>query len=105
MTTDQIHRVFTALVLTGMLVTPVGAGDLSQSEALELRRHGTILPFEQIMAAVYERLPGARVVEAELAKEGDRYIYEIEVFTVDDQLRELELDARTAELLEDELED
>jgi uncharacterized membrane protein YkoI len=93
------------LALAGLLHGPASAGDLSQSEALELRRQGAILPFEQIMAAVYERRPGARLVEAELSNENGRYIYEIEIFTIDNQLRELELDASSAQVLEDEAED
>jgi uncharacterized membrane protein YkoI len=105
MTIDRRQFAASVLALTGLFAGPVSAEDLSQSEALELRRQGTILPFEQIMAAVYERRPGARVVEAELSNENGRYIYEIEIFTADDQLRELELDARTADVLEDEAED
>jgi len=104
MTIDHRHYLVT-LLLAGLLGGPVGADELSPSEALALRRSGAILPFEQIMAAVYERLPGATVVEAELARENGRYIYEIEVFTADERLRELELDARTAEVLEDKPED
>jgi len=103
MTTDRKLR--SVMVLAGLLSVPVSANDLSQAEALELRRQGVILPFEQIMAAVYERRPGAKVVEAELSNENGRYIYEIEIFTNDDQLRELELDASTAQVLEDEAED
>ena len=105
MTIDPRPRAVALLVLTGLLAGPAGADDLSQSDALELRRQGTILPFEQIMAAVYERRPGARVVEAELSSNHGQYIYEIEIFTADNQLRELEVDARTAEVLEDEAED
>jgi uncharacterized membrane protein YkoI len=105
MTTDRGQFAATVLALTGLLAIPVNAEDLSQAEALALRRQGAILPFEQIMAAVYERRPGATVVEAELSNENGRYIYEIEIFTADDQLRELELDASTAEVLEDEPED
>ena len=93
------------MVLTGLLAGPVSADDLSPSEARALRRQGTILPFEQIMAAVYDRQPGARLVEAELASENGQYIYEIEIFTADEQLRELEVDARTARVLEDEADD
>lgn len=104
-TIEQQLRAVAALALAGLLAGPASADDLSQSEALELRRQGTILPFEQIMSAVYERRPGARVVEAELAGENGRYIYEIEIFTADEQLRELEVDARTAEVLGDEPED
>ena len=102
---DRRGRGVTALVLAGLLSGPASADELSQSEALELRRQGAILPFEQIMAAVYERRPGARVVEAELSREGGQYIYEIEIFTADEQMRELGVDARTGEVLEDEAED
>lgn len=105
MTTKRQSCAAISLVLAGWLVAPVSAGDLNQSDALELRRSGVIRPFEQIIATVYDRWPGATVVEAELSKEEGRYIYEVEIFTSENQSRELELDASTLEVLEDEPED
>ncbi len=48
------------------------------------------------------RYPGARLLEAELEEEDDRYVYEIELLTADGVARELELDARDGRLLKDE---
>jgi uncharacterized membrane protein YkoI len=54
---------------------------------------------------VASRYPGSRVLEVELEEEHGRYSYEMEVLTAQGVVRELELDARTGELLQDELED
>lgn len=82
-----------------------GARDIDQDEALALRREGQVLPFEQLLTAVTERYPGASVLEVELEEEHGRFIYEMEVLTAEGTVREIELDARSGEVLQDELED
>ena len=46
-----------------------------------------------------------RKLEAELEKEHDTYIYEVELLTVDGVVRELELDARNGRILKDKEDD
>lgn len=91
-------------VLLGV-ATSGGARDISQDEALALRREGRVSPFEQLLAAVSARYPGLRVLEVELEEESGRFIYEMEVLTADGVVREIELDASSGEILQDELED
>jgi len=91
----------TALVLNASAV----ARDIGHNEVLELRRKGELLSFEQIIASVYERHPDAQIIEVELEEEDSSYIYEIEILTSGNQVRELEIDARNGAIVDDELED
>jgi uncharacterized membrane protein YkoI len=79
----------------------VMARDLDQDEALRLRQQGVILPLEQVVKQALERYPGSRLLEAELEKKHDVYIYDVELLTLDGVVRELDLDATTGQLLKD----
>ena len=81
------------------------ARELSQDEALRLRQAGLILPLEQLMQVAMQRYPGAVLLEVELEDEDGVLVYEVELVTKDGIVRELELDAASAELLKDEVED
>lgn len=93
---------FTAPLALLLVATPAASRDLDQDEALRLRREGLILPLESLVQQAMARYPGARLLEAELEEEDDRYIYEIELLTADGVARELELDARDGRILKDE---
>jgi uncharacterized membrane protein YkoI len=93
-----------ALLLCGIAVGPL-ARDIDQDEVLRLRRSGQLLPFETVQRIAFERYPGASLLEVELEEEDGRYIYELELLTSGGSVRELEIDARSGELLQDELED
>ncbi|MBD9590171.1 PepSY domain-containing protein [Pseudomonas sp. PDM03] len=79
----------------------VMARDLDQDEALRLRQQGVILPLEQVVKQALERYPGSKLLEAELEEKHDVYIYEVELLTTEGEVRELDLDATTGELLKD----
>lgn len=78
------------------------ARDIEQDEALHLRQQGEIMPFENVLQIVMDRYPGARLLGAELEEDDDDYIYEIELVTRERVVRELDVDARTGRILEDE---
>jgi len=104
MRADRHSRWLIALLLCGVAVTPL-ARDVSQDEALRLRRSGELLPFEQLLAIAIGRYPGASLLEVELEEDDGRYIYEFELLTASDGVRELEIDARSGAVLQDEAED
>ncbi|MBM7334978.1 PepSY domain-containing protein [Alcanivorax marinus] len=87
------------------LMAPASALDVSHDEALRLRQSGEVQPFEQILAVAMARHPGASLLEAELERDDGALIYELEVLTEDGVVRELEIDARTGRVLEDEVDD
>lgn len=93
-------------LLTGLLAVNLGsAQDLTQDEALRLRQQGVILPLEQLTAKALARYEAAQFLEAELEREQGRYVYEIEILLPGGQVRELEFDAVTGDLLEDKEDD
>jgi uncharacterized membrane protein YkoI len=66
--------------------------------ALEERR---ARPLVDILAAVNDRL-GGEVVGVSFERRGRRYVYEFKVVAPDGRLREVHVDAMTAEILKDE---
>ena len=97
---------FAGAMVSGAFMVPAAfAADLSQDTARELRRDGTILALDDILERVRERYPDARLLETELERDDGRYIYEMEILTREGQVRELETDATTGRILEDEAED
>ena len=79
--------------------------DLDQDEALRLREKGVILPLEQLLQKAFEYHPKAKLLEAELEEEDDKYVYEVELLTQDGVVRELKLNAADGQLLKDEVDD
>lgn len=94
---------------TLMIVGTVGAlaaaaGALSSEDhdrARALKQAGDIVPLETILQKARQDQPG-RVVETELERKGDRYVYEVKVVDDKGAVRELRYDAKSAELLETE---
>lgn len=96
------------MCVAALWLTTVGQGsasDLSQDEALKLRKQGEILSSQTFIERALERHPKARLLELELEKKQGRYIYEVELLTAYGQVRELKFDASSGELLEDEEDD
>jgi uncharacterized membrane protein YkoI len=83
-----------------LLLLPLGglwaSGDHEQ--AYRLREHSEILPLEQIVSGL-GLTPDDRILEVETEFEGDRRIYEIEYVTGGGTIKEVEVDARTGEVL------
>ncbi|MCM2331148.1 Uncharacterized membrane protein YkoI [Geopseudomonas sagittaria] len=100
-------RKFTPLIAAFglILIATAQARDLDQDEALRLRQEGVIQPLQQLLQQAMQRYPGARLLEAELEEEDEQYVYEVELLTVDGQVRELELDAVSGRVLKDEEDD
>jgi uncharacterized membrane protein YkoI len=102
-------RTFTPFIVAFGLIlivsAPAQARDLDQDEALRLRQEGVIQPLQQLLQQAMQRYPGARLLEAELEEDDDRYVYEVELLTSDGQVRELDLDAVSGRVLKDEEDD
>jgi len=81
------------------------ADDIGQDEALRLRQQGEILSFASLLEALDQRYPQGRVLEVELERDDGLLIYEIELLTRDQVVREIEIDARTGDILDDERDD
>lgn len=62
------------------------------------------LPLSRIFEIAQGAVPG-EIIEVELDREDDRLIYEVDILTSTGRLRQVEIDARTGEVLEVEDED
>lgn len=77
--------------------------DQEHEQARALQQQGDILSLEQILENA-RRLHQGRVLETELERKGDRYVYEVELVDESGQVWEMKFDAVSGELLEDERE-
>jgi len=89
-----------AAAATLILSTGVASaeGNLRQNEVRQLRESGKILPMEQILTRVHTIQPG-QVVEIELERQKDAYVYKVKVIDDKDRIHKLELDAGSGEAL------
>ncbi len=85
------------LLMLGLVC--VGQADESASVARQLLKEGKIMPLQTILSKAAEIKPG-QVIETDLEKEHQRYVYELEILDKNGQVWELELDAQTGEFIE-----
>jgi uncharacterized membrane protein YkoI len=70
----------------------------------EARRHGKIMPIEQLLKLLNEKLKG-EIVEIELDDKDDGLYYEIYYLDSEGRRIEIYVDAATGEILKDKVED
>lgn len=95
------------VLLAGFLpgiAIPTAAAEEDHVTARKLRESGQILPLEQILERARARQPG-QVLETELERKRDMYVYEVEILDADGWVWELKFDARTGELIKLERDD
>lgn len=97
-------------ILTAGTVAPGAFADRSDHRrrhegdhdlAREAVRSGQALPLLEILSRLRTRL-GGEVVHVEFEQEDGRFIYEFRVIGAEGQLRRVQVDAATAEILEQE---
>jgi uncharacterized membrane protein YkoI len=91
-----------ALTLLLGLCAPVAARDGAKDDHERARaavQAGEILPLPVLLERLQRTYPG-QVLELELEREDGRWIYEVRLLQPNGQLLRLELDARTAQVLE-----
>lgn len=81
------------------------AKDLGPDQALKLRDAGTIQSFEKLNEAALAKHPGAQIEDTELDEENGRYFYDVELRDEQGVQWDLELDAKTGEVLKDHQDD
>lgn len=78
--------------------------DADIDEIRRLKEAGNIMPLEDIIVKMRRDYPG-RIIEIELDEDNGLYVYEIEYVDDDGMVWDLELDARSGELLKREIDD
>lgn len=76
-------------------------GDEDHERARRALEGGRVRPLAEILDRVRESL-GGEMVGVQFENEGGRYIYEFKVVTPDGRLREVYVDAMTAEIVQHE---
>jgi uncharacterized membrane protein YkoI len=99
---------YTCLLGTPTVIT-MGATPAEADEAIpeirQLYNQGEIRSLEAVVERARQRYPEARLVEAELLRDGERLIYEVELIDADGVVRELFFDARSGEPVTDFVEE
>lgn len=81
------------------------ARDLGPDEALKLRDAGTIQHFDTLNQAALARYPGGRIEGTELEQEHGRYVYQVELRDAQGAQWDVELDASSGQLLQEQRDD
>ena len=81
------------------------ARDLGPDEALKLRDAGTIQSFEKLNEAALAKHPGATIDDTELEEAYGHHIYQVELRDDKGVEWDVELDAKTGEVLKDHQDD
>lgn len=84
-------------LLTGWAL-PVRADDRDHDRARAAVQAGQVLPLKQLLARLERSHPGT-LLEAELEREGGRWVYELKLLQTDGALLRLEVDAQTGAVL------
>lgn len=109
----MIQNIFSPLVLAlaflvAFSVAPPGGAQadddddaLEHEEARRALEQGLVRPLEEIIAEARKHVQGD-LIEVELEREDERYIYELEFIQPSGQIVELQLDAKSMAIIEDD---
>jgi len=97
-----MRKVLLLIALSALVGPALADGDHDRARAA--LREGRIRPLAEILAVVESRF-GGRVIEVEFEREDGRYVYDLELVTEAGQLLEVNVDAATGEVLEQEIEE
>jgi len=88
-----------AVTLGGIWVAhETGLMHSERAVARKLQKAAEILPLEQIHAKALEAKPG-RIIETDFEVKGERYTYEVDVLDAQGVFWEVEINAKTGELV------
>jgi len=102
----SVAKVVAAFV-AGVAITAAGAWVVHEAEMFEhgegkvaraLQKSGEILPLEEIQRLALEQKPG-RIIETEFEVKGGRLTYEVDILDENGQFWEVEINAKTGELV------
>lgn len=88
-----------AAALLALLQLSPAVAESDQDQARRALERGEIRPLDQVLDAARKALPGD-VVKVELDEDDGRWIYEIKILTSGGERREVEIDAKSLQVLE-----
>ncbi|MGE0530063.1 MAG: PepSY domain-containing protein [Hyphomonadaceae bacterium] len=100
-----VGALLTLVAITGVAMADQGRGRSGDhDDALAAVEARQALPLTRIFEIAQTAVPG-EIIEVELDREGGRLIYEVDILTSTGRLRQVEIDARTGDVLDVEDED
>jgi uncharacterized membrane protein YkoI len=84
-----------------MAAAPGLADSVSPDRIRALVEQGEVLPLEEILKRNEPGI-GGRIIEIELERKKETYLYEIKILRPDGRYRELKIDARTGAVVREE---
>lgn len=91
------------LFFVGFSASP-GFADDDQDRARQALERGEIRPLDDVLAVLRAAAPG-EVIKLKFEREGGRWLYKFKVLTPQNRRREVEIDARSLQIIEDENDD
>ena len=100
---------YVVLAMAGMAALPAALAQAQDPQpdhelARQALQRKEILPLDQVLSAIRGRVPG-EIVEIELERDRDRWIYEVEIIDETGRMRDVLVDAKNAEIIGMEDED
>lgn len=97
-----LHICALSALLAG--IAPAIADDDQDAARAALAR-GEIRPLKDMLAALEKALPGNSVIKVEFDRDDGLYIYELKVIDAGGVIREVEMNAKTGEIIDIEIDD
>lgn len=94
-----LNAVFATLTLTA--AAGLAQADIGPDEIVRLHKAGTVMDFEVLNKAALAKHPGATLHSTELENSYGRYIYQTEMRDTSGVKWDVDLDAKTGEVLKD----
>ena len=94
-----LSALFAAITLTA--VAGAAQADIGPDEIVRLHKAGTVMDFEKLNKLALDKHPGFTVHDTELDKNVDRYVYQVELRDGKGAEWDVDLDAKTGEILKD----
>jgi uncharacterized membrane protein YkoI len=94
-----LNAMFATLALTA--VAGLAQADIGPDEIVRLHKAGTVMDFEVLNKAALVKHPGATLHSTELENSYGRYIYQTEMVDAKGVKWDVDLDAKTGEVLKD----
>ena len=88
----------TLILILSSVGIAYASGKLDHNEIFQLRESGQIMSMEDVLRHAQSIQPG-QLIEAELEREDDNYVYELKIIDAEGRLHKLELDAQTGDVL------
>ena len=94
-----LPALFAALALTA--AAGVAQADIGPDEVVRLHKAGTVMDFEKLNKLALDKHPGFTIHDTELENQAGRYVYQVELRDAKNVEWDVDLDAKTGEVLKD----